>query len=317
MKKILIGLLGVCSAWAWAQTPLAPRVMESGSTRIEVLGRAHPGPVGVAPSQARVVFYAPDNLALAGATSIFINGGYHTSLLKGAYSDMCYSPQRVEIAARQIEVGQRPKDQPDATLSLQASGGKVVYLRVQEQNGRPSLQVVAPAQAENELVGKRQQIHTISRVRQDCIEVPLTPVVAVAPVAPVPEVPKRHTLSADTLFMSVRSDRDGMKPEGLVAIDRLVAQLNKEYVRIDAMTIVGHADPLGNNALNERLAKERADTVRQYIESNLQIKAPMTAVGRGSSELVVNTCSRQRTPESRLCNQPNRRVDVEVSGLRR
>jgi outer membrane protein OmpA-like peptidoglycan-associated protein len=264
-----------------------------------------------------VIFYAPDDLSLAGATSIFINGGYHTSLVRGAYSELCYSPQRIEVAARQIQVGQRPKDQPDTTVSLQASGGKNFYIRVQEQNGRPSLQVVTALQAENELVGKREQIHTISRVHQDCIDVPRPPVMAVAPVAPVLEAPKRHTLSADSLFMSVRSDRNGMNPEGLVAIDRLVTQLNKDYVRIDALTIVGHADPLGNNALNERLARERAETVRAYIESNLQINAPISAVGRGSSELVVKTCSRQRTPEARLCNQPNRRVDVEVSGLRR
>lgn len=313
-KKVLIGLLGLCSVLAMAQTSMAPRVIETGATRVEVLGSAHKGPVGVASSQARIVLYASDDLRLPGATSIFVNGIYHTSLVKGAYSDLCYTPGTLEIGARQMEVGQRPKDRPDASFSVQVPAGQATYLRVREQNGRPVLQAVASTQAESELVGKRKQIHTISRVDQDCIEVPMTPVVA---AAPPPEAPKRHTLAADALFASARSDRSGMTSEGLIAIDRLVGQINKEYARIDAMTIVGHADPLGNTVLNDRLAQERADTIRQYIESNLQVRAPITAVGRGSRQLIVATCSRERTPASRLCNQPNRRVDIEVSGIRR
>lgn len=315
-KKILMGLMTLCSALALAQTSLPPRFMETATGRVEVLAGAHPGVVGVDARQTRIVVYSPEDLRLPGATSLFVNGTYHASLIKGAYSDLCYNPGTIEIGARQMEVGQRPKDRPDTTFALQSAGGQATYLRVGEQNGRPVLQAVAQEQAVRELAGKRRQVHTISRVAQDCVEA-LTPVVAAAPVAPPPEAPKRHTLAADTLFASARSDRNGMTPEGLASIDRLVGHLNKEYTRIDALTIVGHADPLGNTALNERLAQERAETIRQYIQTNLQMRAPITAVGRGARELVVSTCSRERTPASRLCNQPNRRVDIEVSGIRR
>lgn len=315
-RKILMGLVGFYGVLAFAQPLASQRFLETAAARVDVLGAAHQGLVGVDARQTRIVVYAPDDLRLPGATSVFVNGTYHASLIKGAYSDLCYKPGAIEIGARQIEVGQRPKDRPDTAFALQSGGGQTTYLRINEQNGRPILQAVAPEQALRELAGKRMQLHTISRVAQDCLEAPV-PVVAAAPVVPPPEAPKRHTLAADTLFASARSDRAGMTPEGLASIDRLVGLINKEYARIDAMTIVGHADPLGNTALNDRLAQERAETIRQYLETNLQVRAPITAVGRGARELVVTTCSRERTPASRLCNQPNRRVDIEVSGIRR
>ena len=48
-----------------------------------------------------------------------------------------------------------------------------------------------------------------------------------------------------------------------------------------------------------------------------QLAGRVTTEGRGAREPVVRSCSRVTTPESMACNQPNRRVAVEVTGLRR
>ncbi len=316
MKQVLTVALVVCSALVMAQTPQPSRVLQTASARVDVLGKAHPGAVGVDASQARIVVYAPEDLGLSGATSFFVNGTYHASIVKGAYSVLCHKPGTLEVGLRQMEVGKRPKDLPDSSFALQVGGGKAAYMRIREQGGLPQLQIVAAEQALRELAGKREQVHTISRIGQACIDTPV-PVVAAAPVAPPPEAPKRLTLAADTLFASARSDRNGITSEGLSAIEGMVSRVNQEYSRIDGVRIIGHADPLGNTALNERLAQERASTIRQFFESGLQQRAPITAEGRGARELVVSNCSRQPTPASRLCNQPNRRVDIEVTGVRR
>lgn len=307
-KKWMAWLLCWTGALALAQT--TGGAIETSAGRIEVLGQNFQALAPIGPSQTRIVVYSlPDN-RLPGATSIFVNGAYHASLIKGAYSDLCYSPGPAEIGARQTEVGQRPKDQPDTITALSLQGARTYFLRVREQSGRPLLQPVAAEQALQELPKERLQQHTISRVAQDCI--------TTAGVEPVQNEPAaRHTLQSDTLFAFGRSDRAGLTVAGFSSIDQLMARLRADYSRIDRLHIVGHADPLGDNAINERLAIERANTVRQYIDSTGQMRVPMTAEGRGSRELVVTQCSRIDSPQARLCNAPNRRVVIEVNGQRR
>lgn len=288
---------------AGAQT--SNTVIETATARIEVLGSNFQPLAAVTPSQARIVFYSLNNHSLPGATSVFVNGTYHASLIQGAYSDLCYSTGPVELGARQMQVGQRPKDPPDTITAMHLQGARTHYLRVAERAGRPVLQPVAAEQALKELPKERLQQHTISRVAQPCIE------------APAVAEPTRHTLQADTLFAFARSDRNAMTSAGLGAIDLLIARLRNDYTRLDRLHIIGHADPLGDYAINERLAIERANTVRQYIAGTGQINAPITAEGRGSREPVIDTCGRTDTPQARACNLPNRRVVIEVTGVRR
>ncbi len=161
-KKLLACWLCGCAAVVLAQTTSG--VLESGGARIEVLGHSYAGLVPIGARQSRVVVYSLEDVRLAGATSIFVNGTYHASLIGGAYSELCYSPGEVELGARQMQVGQRAKDRPDAITALQLRGGQTHYLRVRERGGRPVLEPVAAAQAERELPAKRLQLHTLSRV---------------------------------------------------------------------------------------------------------------------------------------------------------
>lgn len=303
-KKMMAcwALLG--SAAVMAQT--ANRVIEAGATRIEVLGQNFAGLPPISPKQSRLVIYSLDDLSLPGATSIFVNGTYHASLIKGAYSELCYKTGDVELGARQMEVGRRPKDLPDTITVVGLKGAATQFLRVREQGGRPLLEPVPAAQAERELPAKRLQLHTISRVAQECVIAPPAPV--------VPAVITNHSLSADTLFAFARSDRAAMTSLGTAAIDNLVGRLRNDYSRIESLNIIGHADPLGNPAINERLAIERANTVRQYIESTSQLRTPISAEGRGAREPVATNCPRVDSPLARECNQPNRRVVIQVTG---
>lgn len=332
-NKAWLILLGICGGTVLAHAQPTPLFIESDTRRLEILGDIHPGTPRVDASQARLVFYSPEDLAIQGVTSVFINGTYHASLGKGAYSDLCLRPGTVELGVRRVEPNGIPDERPDTSFNLQLQGGQTHFLRVRASSGRPVLQLVSSAQAERELSGKRKQIHTISRVAQACIQgvppaVPAAPSAAVlapvptkvqVPARPLPAAasPRRHTLAADMLFPSGRSDRKSMSVQGLRAIDRLIAHLNKAYTRIDLIAIEGHADPMGNTALNERLAQERADTVRQYIEPQLPVRTRITAVGRGSRDPVVSDCSRKNTPDALACNLPNRRVEIEVTGLDR
>lgn len=306
----MCGVLGVGAALAQSVTAPYPAVIESssrgGQARIEVLGDRFAALPAVATGQSRIVLYRlPDSRA--GATSIFVDDRYHASLVSGAWSQLCYRSGPVEIATRQMEAASRPaKDRYDAISALTLQPGQVHYLRVGE-DARPVLRPVPAAQALQELGATQQQRHTVSRVAQDCVEVMHAPAV----------LAQTYTLAADTLFAFDRSDRAAMTDAGTRAIDLLLARLQADYSRIDRVHLIGHADPLGQAERNERLAIERANTVREYITTTGLVQAPLTAEGRASREPVVRGCARTATPQAIACNQPNRRVAVEVTGIRR
>lgn len=307
-KKIMVWMLCLSSIFAQAQAPNQSGVIESADGRIEVLGQSYSGFAPVGQNQSRIVVYRLQDGRLSGATSIFVDGTYHASLIKGAYSELCYTPGNVELGSRQAQVGLRSRDLPDSITAIELRGGQTHYLRVREQGNRPVLYPVAAAQAQQELPGERLQMHTISRVAQECKE---------APPEPARVQPGLYTIAADSLFAFARSDRQAMTHAGLAAVDLLVAQLRRDYVRLDRLHIIGHADPLGSRDINERLSIERASTVREYIRETGQLPVAITAEGRGSREPVTTDCPSVVTAQAKACNEPNRRVVIEVTGIRR
>jgi hypothetical protein len=70
----------------------------------------------VAQDQARIIVYRTNDNRLAGSTSIFIDERYHASLVRGAWTALCYRVGSVEMGARQMDAGNRPKDIMDARI---------------------------------------------------------------------------------------------------------------------------------------------------------------------------------------------------------
>ena len=301
-----------------AQAQTAIETNQAGANaRIEVLGSLFTPTPPTATSQSRILVYrASDSTGLPGATSVFINGQYHTSLVSGGYSQLCLDPGTAEIGARQMRVGRTAKDNYDALTATRLQSAQTHYFAVYEDVGRPVLKPVPAAQALKELANARLQMHTVSRVTQarNCITGAAT---AEPAVAMVPAMPQQFALSGDALFAFGKSDKAGLTQEGLSTLDQLIARIRHDYTHINHIHVIGHADPLGSPAANERLSAERANTVRRYIESVSQISARLTSEGRGSRQPVVKTCGKAVTASAIACNQPNRRVLVEVVGQRR
>lgn len=279
------------------------------NARIEVLGGVFTPLTNIGSSQSRIVVYRTTSTQqLPGATGVFIQGQYHTSLVPGGYSQLCLPPGQFEVGARQFRVGQNARDSYDTVTAIALPAAQTQYLTVVESAGRPVMKPVTAAQAQQELAATRLQIHTVSRVvqAQNCVE-------AAAPVVQ----PEQFILSSDTLFAFGRSDLNGLTASGRESLDMLTARIRKDYVRVDSVHVIGHADPLGSPEFNERLSVNRANTVRQYLKNNGQISASVTSEGRGARQLVETRCPRQTTSAAIQCNQANRRVVTEVTGQRR
>lgn len=344
---LFLGVLGGIGA-AHAQTaqPAYPAVMSSEGkglqVRIQVLGDSVSTLSPIGDDQSRIMLYRAAQDALSGATSVFVDGRYHASLVPGAWSALCYRTGAAEIGARQMQVGSQPKDRMDSTTVVQLRGGQTHYLRVQEEQGRPIMKPVPLDQAHQEMGQFKEQVHTVSRVAQACREVVAPPPPAPTPAAPPPAVvappvptptvqtapfemvpaPKqpellRITLPADALFAFGRSDATGMTGSGMAAMDNMQAMLKTDFSQVDSMHVVGHADPLGNAQFNEQLSSARARTVARHLQKQAPQGVRVSAEGRGAREPVIESCGRLINARSIACNQPNRRVVVEVLGTRR
>lgn len=142
-------------------------------------------------------------------------------------------------------------------------------------------------------------------------------------VAPVPVVARseRHTirLAADALFQFEGSRLNQMTNAGKQALDALIRQIKGDLSRVDGIVVIGHTDRLGSHAYNQRLSEQRAQTVKRYLQEN-SITAPIEAIGKGETEPVTTDCKDGKghkvSPALIQCLQPDRRFEVEVTGLR-
>ena len=311
--SLIMGVFVALSGASLSQAQTSVTTNQAGANaKIDVLGGGFTPLTNIGVSQSRIVVYRTFNTQqLPGATGVFIQGQYHTSLVPGGYSQLCLPPGQFEVGARQFRVGQNARDSYDSVTAVALPPAQTQYLSVEESSGRPVMKPVTAAQALQELGATRLQMHTISRVTQaqNCMAV-AAPVVA-------PVQPEQFTLSTDTLFAFGRFDLNGLTAAGRESLDLLMSQIRNAYARVDSVHVIGHADPLGSPDFNERLSVNRANTVRQYLITNGQISAPVTSEGKGARQLVETRCARQPTTASIACNQVNRRVVTEVTGQRR
>jgi OOP family OmpA-OmpF porin len=135
-----------------------------------------------------------------------------------------------------------------------------------------------------------------------------------APVAAAP-VPRRVSFTAESLF---GFDKSALRPEGKAALDTFARDV--QGTQYNVIMVEGHTDRLGSNAYNQKLSLERADAVKAYLVSNARLDgARINTVGKGETMPVTKAddCKGNKaSPKLIACLQPDRRVDIEVTGTR-
>ena len=97
--------------------------------------------------------------------------------------------------------------------------------------------------------------------------------------------------------------RDELTAESLAQIDAVLAEIAKRPVA--DVIVVGHADRIGTDSVNDMLAMRRAETVRAELVRRGHAGADVVATGRGSRDPVVPTAQGVAEPR-------NRRVEIIV-----
>ena len=92
-------------------------------------------------------------------------------------------------------------------------------------------------------------------------------------------------------------NKANIKPEHVQEINRLAKQLNK--YDLHKLKIVGHTDDIGNPEYNQKLSKERAQSVASIFVQQGFKQNDLTAVGRGSSQPFVHNTSDENSASNR------------------
>lgn len=134
------------------------------------------------------------------------------------------------------------------------------------------------------------------------------------PPAPVP-VPVKVSFSADSLF---DFDHAVVKPAGRLELDKLAGDLRG--VDYDVINVTGHTDRIGSHAYNLKLSTRRAEAVSAYLVASGGIPSQkINAQGVNGSDPLTkpgDCVGTKTTPALITCLQPDRRVDIEVTGKR-
>jgi OOP family OmpA-OmpF porin len=138
--------------------------------------------------------------------------------------------------------------------------------------------------------------------------------VAAAPIVPMVVPPQKVSFSGDALFAF---DKAVLRPESRQLLDELVRKM--DGTRSDTITVTGHTDRIGSAAYNQKLSQRRANAVKDYlVGKNLQGER-IEAQGMGETQPVTaaGDCKGNKANAKLIaCLQPDRRVDVEMTGTR-
>lgn len=150
---------------------------------------------------------------------------------------------------------------------------------------------------------------------------PVVPAVVekTCPAAPVcqPAVSvEKIELAADALFKFDKHSLADLLPAGRAKIDEMMRKLDQAYAKIDSISLVGHTDRLGGVAYNQKLSERRAATIAQYLRSKGYLGA-IKSSGKGKTEQILACDGVQAQQKLIACLQPNRRVMIEVVGMKR
>ena len=333
-----ISLFAPCQASTPQNKAQEPDAVRFAPDVIEPFGAPFKSSTQPSPDQTKVLIYRQGPQSLAVPANIYIDKRYHTSLLRGGYSEFCTSPGHGNLLAvmndaQQMHMGKHAQAQK---WGLQA--GQTLFLRV-EENGQ--LTEIKAEQAGRELILTALQTHTISRspLVQDCKPLPRTPVqtpVAALSAPPViqdsntksttpakpqtvaptkPQIPRLYALESDALFDFGKTQ---LRAKGYNTIEIMAQKLRQDFAEVERIRVIGHSDPIGQSASNRKLSLARAQVVADQLkERGVKPTKGFQIEGEGSHQLVRVNCGNTATAANKLCHAPNRRVDIVVTGAKR
>lgn len=258
-------------------------------------------PVGT--DQAQVVYFRPlEGIQRQGAAHVYVDREFHTGLLPGGYTRFCLAPGPHVLGAY---LGDAPSYLGKSLHLYQATleGGRTYFLKVREDGNHFPLPVERE-QAEPYLAQSRAQAHALSRA---------SAVEACRHFDYLQDETrfKNYQLSSDVLFAFGKGEYQDISGAGRAAVAQWLTTLRKDDAQIRSIRVQGHTDPMGDEARNQLLGLQRAESVRQLLIELGLPESIISAQSFGHRELLVHSCYGTLAQQI-ACYAPNRRVALRV-----
>lgn len=250
-----------------------------------------------ATDQVRVVYYRPTDAAGSSPAHIYVDGEFQAALLPGSYSAFCLNPGVHSLGSFVNDApSYQGKQQQPWRDNLAA--GRTYYIRASlDGSGRPL--VTSASEAQQQLVGTRQQIHLISRASSviDCQQ-------------GTTQSYDNYAFSSDLLFNFASASSDDISAEGRQAIQQFSAMLKSQSNNQAHIIVTGFTDPIGDENSNMQLGQRRADAIKKLLVNNGISSALISSQSMGESQ-VSKQCQGTRK-EQVACYASERRVIISV-----
>lgn len=131
--------------------------------------------------------------------------------------------------------------------------------------------------------------------------------VIIPPVTTTPKAITHGSISANLLF---GFNKYHLTNEGKTLLKELVDSITID--NIQAVIVIGHADPIGTDEYNQRLSTKRAEVVKDFLVYQGFKSEVVQSEGKGETQLKTTKteCIGQNLIE---CFSPNRRVDIQMT----
>lgn len=142
---------------------------------------------------------------------------------------------------------------------------------------------------------------------------PAPKIAAVAPAPkPVPQTYTQTTLSTADRTVYFAFDSATIMPEAKDKLDSMAVTL-KNASDVKGAKIVGYADRKGTASYNQKLSKERAEAVKNYLAQQGYVNTQLADVRSAGESAPIADCSNAMQRDHEIeCLSPDRRVEVEV-----
>ena len=130
------------------------------------------------------------------------------------------------------------------------------------------------------------------------------------PETPAPAAPM-YAMVEESKKFALYFDFDSTQVSDVSNIVNYIGTLSS----LKEVDLIGHADPIGNEAYNRELSKRRAEAVGRSLANAGVDPSTMNISYLGESAPVANCTG--RGAELIACLRPDRRVDVEILGTKR
>ncbi len=111
-----------------------------------------------------------------------------------------------------------------------------------------------------------------------------------------------------------------MLPKGKAQIKAVAKDMQKYLSHVSRIEVIGHTDPDGSHAYNQKLSQRRAQTVKKALIANGVKGGLIKPKGLGETQLLIKDCAKRHPKDAKArvqCNQPNRRVEINLYGTSR